>query len=45
MTVSELESRVAALEKTVAKLQQQLEHAQMLAGVKRGLAKPAAPNA
>jgi len=37
MTTSEFESRVTALEKTVAELQEQLECSQMLGGIKRGL--------
>ena len=37
MTVAELESRIDALEKKVATLEQQLEHERMMAGVKRGL--------
>jgi|WetSurMetagenome_2_1015567.scaffolds.fasta_scaffold424185_1 predicted transcriptional regulator len=37
MTVAELESRVATLEQRVTNLQDQLDRAQMLAGIKRGL--------
>jgi len=37
MTTAQLESRLAALEQKVAELQEQLEHSQMIAGIKRGL--------
>ena len=37
MTTTEIESRLASLEADVALLRQRLEHAEALAGIKRGL--------
>jgi hypothetical protein len=37
MTTSEIESRLATLEADVAFLRERLEHAEALAGIKRGL--------